>query len=230
MSSFKQVQNDLLLCYCENIVSDEEYFILSDLYRPKNLDLPYDEYPMFYLDSMLNDERKNEFRFEKNHLPLLADVLQIPPVFKCPQGSVADGMEGLCMLLKRLSYPCRYADMVARFGRPIPVLSMVTNQVLDFIYNTHGRKILQWNNDLLNPRSLEEYTYAVSRKGAPLDNCFGFVDGTVRPISRPGENQRVLYNGHKRVHAIKFQSVALPNGLIANMFGPVGKYDLTFCQ
>ena len=179
---------------------------------------------------MLNDECKTEFRFEKAHLPLLADVLQIPPMFKCSQGSVADGMEALCMLLKRLSYPCRYADMVHRFGRPIPVLSMVTNQVLDFIYDTHGRRILQWNHDLLNPRSLEEYTYAVSRKGAPLDNCFGFVDGTVRPITRPGENQRVLYNGHKRVHAIKFQSVALPNGLIANMFGPVGKYDLTFCQ
>ena len=107
---------------------------------------------------------------------------------------------------------------------------MVTNQVLDFIYDTHGQRILHWNHDLFNPRSLEEYTYAVSRKGAPLDNCFGFVDGTVRPITRPGENQRVLYNGHKHVHAIKFQSVALPNGLIANMFGPVGKYDLTFCQ
>ena len=208
MSSFKQVQSDLLLCYCENIISDEEYFILSDLYRPKNLDLPYDEYPLFDLESMLNDECKTEFRFEKTHLPLLADVLQIPPMFKCSQGSVADGMEALCMLLKRL---------VPRFGRPIPVLSMVTNQVLDFIYDTHGRRILQWNHDLLNPRSLEQYTYAVSRKGAPLDNCFGFVDGTVRPISRPGETQRVLYNGHKRVHAIKFQSVALPNGLIANI-------------
>ena len=230
MSSFKQVQSDLLLCYCENIISDEEYFILSDLYCPENLDLPYDEYPLFDLESMLNDECKTEFRFEKSHLPLLADVLQIPPMFKCSQGSVADGMEALCMLLKRLSYPCRYADMVPRFGRPIPVLSMVTNQVLDFIYDTHGRRILQWNHDLLNQRSLEEYSFAVSRKGAPLDNCFGFVDGTVRPITRPGENQRVLYNGHKRVHAIKFQSVALPNGLIANMFGPVGKYDLTFCQ
>ena len=32
---------------------------------------------------------------------------------------------------------------------------------------------------------------------------------------------RVLYNGHKRVHAIKFQSVVAPNGLIANLFGPV---------
>ena len=176
---------------------DEEYFILSDLYRPKNLDLPYDEYPLFDLESMLNDECKTEFRFEKTHLPLLADVLQIPPRFKCLQGSVADGMEALCMLLKRLSYLCRYADMVSRFGRPIPVLSMVTNQVLDFIYDTQGRRILQWNHNLLNPRSLEEYTYAVSRKGAPLNNCFGFVDGTVRPISRPGENQWVLYNGHK---------------------------------
>ena len=88
---------------------------------------------MFDLESMLNDECKTEFRFEKTHLPLLADVLQIPPMFKCSQGSVGDGMEALCMLLKRQSYPCRYADMVLRFGRPIPVLSMVTNQVLDFI-------------------------------------------------------------------------------------------------
>ena len=135
---------------------------LSDLYRPKKLDLSYDEYPLFDLESILNDERKTKFRFEKTHLPLLADVLQIPPMFKCSQGSVADSMEALCMLLKRWNYPCRYADMVPRFGRPIPVLSMITNQVLDFIYDTHGRRILQWNHDLLNPRSLEEYTYAVS--------------------------------------------------------------------
>ena len=47
-----------------------------------------------------------------------------------------------------------------------------------------------------------------------MDNFWGFVDGTVRPISGPGQNQRVLYNGHKRVHAIKFQSVVSPNGLI----------------
>ena len=35
------------------------------------------------------------------------------------------------------------------------------------------------------------------------------------------KNQRVLYNGHKKIHAIKFQGVAAPNGLIANVFGPV---------
>ena len=35
---------------------------------------------------------------------------------------------------------------------------------------------------------------------------------------------RVIYNGHKRVHALKFQCVALPNGLNGNLFGPVGKF------
>ena len=63
---------------------------------------------------------------------------------------------------------------------------------------------------------LEEYANTVTRKGAPLDNCFGFVDWTVRPISRHGENERVVYDGHKRVHSITFHSVVAQNGMIAN--------------
>ena len=68
---------------------------------------------------------------------------------------------------------------------------------------------------MLNPRAL----------GAPLNNCFRFVDGTVRPISRLRHAQRVVYNGHKRVHSCKFQLLALPNGLIGNIFRLVGKYE-----
>ena len=58
--------------------------------------------------------------------------------------------------------------------------------------------------------------------------CFGFIDGTVRPICRPQENQGIVYNGHKRVHALKYQSVALPCGMIANMYGPVGNKNYFF--
>ena len=47
----------------------------------------------------------------------------------------------------------------------------------------------------------------------------------MRAISRPGKDQRLVYNGHKRVHALKFQSVSLPNGIIANLFGPVGRSE-----
>ena len=111
--------------------------------------------------------------------------------------------------------------MIVRFAKP--VLSMVTNQMIDYIYNIHGHKVLEWNHQVLSPANLQTYVDAITAKGALLLNCFGFIDGTVRPISRPGEHQRILYNGHKRVHALKFQSVALPNGFFGNLYGPVGK-------
>ena len=136
---------------------------------------------------------------------------------------MADGTEGLCMVLKRLAYPCRYSDLIHRFGRAVPEISMISNFVIDWIHHTHSHRITQWNATLLSSDSLQRYADAVARRGAALQNCFGFVDGTVRPICRPGENQRIVYNGHKRVHALKFQSVTLPNGIIANMYGPVGK-------
>ena len=57
-------------------------------------------------------------------------------------------------------------------------------------------------------------------------NCFGSVDGTVLQIFRPKINQNIVYNGHKRAHGIKFQSLPLPNELIGNFSGPyVGKRD-----
>ena len=119
--------------------------------------------------------------------------------------------------------------MMASFGRHAPVLSMITNEVLDFIYTNHSHRILQWHPAILKPVKLEEYANAIQIKGGALYNCFGFIDGTVRPISRPGKNQRIVYDGHKRVHALKFQYLAPPNGLIANMYGPVSEYVNPAC-
>ena len=96
--------------------------------------------------------------------------------------------------------------------------------MIDYIYDLHGHLITQWNQDLLNHGSLQHYADPISGQGAPLDNCFGFVDGTVRPISRPDERQRIVYNGHKRVHALKYQSLSLLNGLFGNLYGPVGEF------
>ena len=149
---------------------------------------------------MVDSECRAEFWVNKSGLPLLAECLQIPDAFVNNQGSVCEGMEALCILLRRLSYPAgTQISMIPRFGRPAPVLSMVTNKALDFIYDTHGRRIKEWNHDLLSPARLKTYADAVYAKGAALENCFGFVDGTVRPIARPDENQRVVYNGHKNV-------------------------------
>ena len=213
MTSFKKTRELLAGCYLADIISDEEFVLLYDCSYSKNLEIPYEEYGRFNLHEMADSECRAESRVNKRDQPLLAECLQIPDAFVCNQGSVFEGMEALCILLRRHSYPCMYSDMIPRFGRQAPVLSMVTNKVLDFIYGTHGRRIKEWNHDLLSPARLQTYADAVYAKGAALENCFGFVDGTVRPIARPDENQRVVCNGHKRVHALKFQSVVLSNGI-----------------
>ena len=76
----------------------------------------------------------------------------------------------------------------------------------------------------VEPTSTANLSHVISQRWSPLQNCFGFVDVTVRPIARPDNNQRIVYNGHKRVHAVKFQSLALPNGIIGHLYDPVGKY------
>jgi len=55
--------------------------------------------------------------------------------------------------------------------------------MVDFIYDEHHHHLTQWDNNLLNPASMERYAAAIYC-GA-LENCFGFIDGTVQPISHP---------------------------------------------
>jgi len=120
-------------------------------------------------------ECSSELRVEKKDLPMLADALRLPDSFHCNQRTTDDKLEGLCILLRRMSFSCRYSDMLARFGRPFPELSTKSNTVMNYIYDLHGHKLCQWNHDILNPRYFDTYTNAISNKGAALQNCFGFI-------------------------------------------------------
>ena len=186
---------------------------------------PYKQYERIddVFDAISPEEFETEFRFGITELPLLLRALAIPEMFTCVNGTVCSGTEGLLILLKRFSYPYRLSDMIPRFGRSVPELSLVLNEVISFIFTNQGYLLRDFDQPWLTSQHLEDFALAVHGKGAALENCWGFVDGTVCPICRPGENQRVMYNGHKRVHALKFQSVVAPNGFIANLYAPVGK-------
>ncbi|CAC5415893.1 unnamed protein product [Mytilus coruscus] len=120
-----------------------------------------------------------------------------------------------------LAYPSRLSDLKSVFGRSETAMSIIINTVLNFVYDAYNHLLHDLNSNWLSHRHLQEYADAVAARDAPLLNCWGFIDGTVRPLCRPTTNQRILFNGHKRVHAIKFQSIVAPNGLVANMYGPI---------
>ena len=228
MFSKKNTLAAAIMLYLDDVFEEEEVIqIIMDQNR-KNPSIPYWNYDRVEttLGDMSEAELKAEFRFGSGEIKLLYEALRIPESFTCINGTVATSLEGLLMFLKRFAYSCRLGDMIPRFGRSIPELSLILSEIIKFIVSTHGHLLRDIDQPWLRPAQLELFARAISQKGAALDNCWGFVDGTVRPVCRPGEHQRVMYNGHKRVHGLKFQSVVAPNGLIANLFGPVGEYSV----
>ena len=83
MTSFTEARDFIVLSYEQGLISDEEFLVLYDSYKPKNLDLPYNMYESFDLDEMEDDECVVEFRVRKRDIPLLGEVLQIPEVVIC---------------------------------------------------------------------------------------------------------------------------------------------------
>lgn len=118
--------------------------------------------------------------------------------FRCSQRSVFGEMDGLSRLLERLAYPCRYSDIIPGFGRPVPEMSMMTSVVLDWSYNEHGHHLTGFNNPSCPVPLCENMQMQSIKKGAPLNNCWDFVNRTVHPICTLLRNQRIVYNGHKR--------------------------------
>ena len=185
MASFKDTRDFILLSYDMGLINDVDFLLLYPMYISQNLELPYNFYPPFNIEDLNEDECLAEFRFKKADIPVLAEALQIPDVIRCNQGTVCDGVEGHCMLLKRVSYPCRYSDTVHLFAKPVPVICMITNHVLDLIYENHGHRIQQWNHDLLSPATWRLMLMQSVEKGRPWTTALASL--TERCVLYPGQ-------------------------------------------
>ena len=106
MLILREAREVLLLAPDENIITAEEYFLLNDLHTSKILDFPYWQHDSFELDLLTNAECKSEFRFYRNDIYRLAEVLNIPDEIVCYNRSKFDGIEAFCIFLKRFAYPC----------------------------------------------------------------------------------------------------------------------------
>lgn len=145
---------------------------------------------------------------------------------------VEEGTTALAIFMARLATPSRYFDLSQVFGRETSTIGRICWWVQGWIYENWG-PLLRWSAGRYSPEVLESFAEAlVDLRDAPLDNCVGFVDGefeclegdvcidwsyfmscmagTVWRISRPSYNQREFYNGHKRVHSLKYQAIVTP--------------------
>jgi len=171
----------ILQAYQEDILDEEDtilaLILLDD--EPKE-PIEHSNYHRFNLNRIDATECEERFRFLKQDIPRLAQALRLPDTFIGYQGTTCSSVEGLCLLLRRLAYPCRYVDLIPLFGRSKAELSIICNLVLDFIYAEHSHLLNNFLAPWMSRRSLTAYCQAIYDHGAALDNCWGFVDGTVR--------------------------------------------------
>ena len=138
MYSFRRTREQLSIALDQNIINAKEFLLLWDANTSKNPNFPVTVYPTFNLDGRDAAEVTAEFRFGKKDIPAWNEALRI---FKCQQVPVCDGMTGLCIAIKMLTYPCLYSDMIPTFGVSVPELCMIYNTVINNIFNEHGHLI-----------------------------------------------------------------------------------------
>ena len=108
--SLRAVREQIPFAYAENIIDADEFLLLYDANQSKPI------YP-----------------FGKNDLYTLLDVFNVPNRIIASQGTACSDIEALCILLKRLAFPCRYSDMTPMFGRNMTKMCLIYNKMVDHI-------------------------------------------------------------------------------------------------
>ncbi len=107
--------------------------------------------------------------------------------------------------------------MICVFGKSPGAMSRLMKQLRVLLYEAFSpgmRQPLPLSHDVC-----ASFSSAIERKSG-MRGIVAFIDGTVRPITKPGILQGAQYNGKDRVHALKYQAVSTPDGIIAHLGGP----------
>lgn len=192
---------------------------------------------------------RSTFGFKREDLHRLLALLQIPARVWLSNGSVFTNEAVLLFGLYRYKSADDILKFIHKFGRDPTQLTRVFQWFNTFMLDRWGYKLK--NNLQYWKQHLPSFANAIRKKvieksGNRLHydeghfSVFGFIDDNVNQISRPGAGpkfqgtrderniQRAFYNGWKKHHGIKWQSIELPNGCSGDLFGPMSfrRHDL----
>ena len=131
----------LFLAHSDGTIGDEELVcFLTTLAEDEAAASKDDDLgPRFDLDVVTDKTCKELFRFTKSEIRRLRRLLLIPEDNFALNRTCWSGEEGLCILLRRLAYPCRLRDLRRVFGRGVPDLSIIFNSLLTML-------VARWGN------------------------------------------------------------------------------------
>jgi hypothetical protein len=160
------------------VISTTDYWTFKK-FKKRKFHRPSYSRKVFKYHQFTDSESILWFRFSRLEIKNLIKCLNIPAVCKLPdrtkftgnslfykwnQNSLIEykylllGVEGLCILLRRLCYPNRLSDLVPMFHRDPGTISRIFNWMVNLIYNSHSKVVQTLKQPYITPEKLQEFS------------------------------------------------------------------------
>jgi len=166
-----------------------------------------------HLNELKESDCISYFRFGHSDIKKIITHLLLPDVLITPiHADRVLIVEAICLILCRLSYPCRWFDLQNQFGRHVSALSRIFYHTMDLILQRVKQQVLFYS---LTMDDVQSFVAAFAARGVPeVIRLFSVIDVKKHQTCMPGEHQRSVYSRDKKIHCLKYQTLELPNGLI----------------
>ena len=160
------------------------------------------------------------FRFTIPQLIKISDAMKLPTHMVTKNRIPFSDIEGLAIMLRRLSFPNALHHLAPEFGRDVCSISRIFNHMLSLLHARYGDHLRLW--PAISRRRIKEYADSITRYERAAIGTWAFIDGTHRDIARPGDPYQQLstFNGHDRSNQLRYQLILAPDGLFISSTGP----------
>ena len=127
----------------------------------------------FNLNALSDEKCLSLFRFKKSKVPVIMNLMGWTTGVTSRNKYLCYSITATCILLRRLSYPCRWVDLEKFFGMHSSALSEVFYECAWQLYETRGNLVTTYRTDLMVERALM-YASAVYNHSKCLEKMRGF--------------------------------------------------------
>lgn len=243
--------------YDKEVLNELMDAILDDMREILFVDIPAAPAIVYLhrtIESFSEAECFRRFRIRKPDLSRILRLLEIPNQLKSENRIVYNGQELFLFTLNRFTHCGCIADMISIYGREITIWYVGFHLMISFLMETWSFLLtdnLEFWKPYLVPMSKKiEWKYLQCGGVMPPNTIFrvcAFIDCTYIYSCRPGGGPRfpgvgsarndnliqfTFYNGYKKGHGLKYQTVELPNGMACHVYGPkpLRKSDVEILQ
>jgi hypothetical protein len=115
----------------------------------------------------------------------MVEALNIPARIVTPMHSVFTGVEAFSLLCARFWTVGEMYSLVLQYDWMQSAIFKIINQLVQDLDEWWEHLLDCDREHLLHPHNLTCYADAIHNRGAPTHSVFGFIDCTIRQISRP---------------------------------------------